>query len=442
MDSGRVEKDWVRLLRADILRDRTACPLRSRLSADRSQHREVLAGLPDDSKVGDARSQKQTSMLSPNPHSFRVPKLTDPQSNPFMRTRLGKALQIFLIWTLVGILLGVSETHGTFIWPPITAKVIECWAWALLTAPILLLDRTMQKANWGDVLRIGVLLVLSVPFAFIHIYLAAALQYPITAIDWNPLKQPYNYEFYFSAGWLTYCAFIGTLMTLRYHRRLVDSQLELERIEKTLLQTHLNALRLQLEPHFLFNALNAIGFEILSDPVRARQMVLDLGALLRLSINYKHQEEVPLTDEISFLSHYLSIQKVRFGDRLKIEMAISPDITSAAVPSLLLQPLVENAIRHGLSARISGGTVSVAASRDADRLQIRVLDDGIGLAPGWRMEQCTGLGLRVTRERLASLYPGGTCQFEVKNRIGQGVEALISLPLRFKSEDSREENAE
>jgi len=129
----------------------------------------------------------------------------------------------------------------------------------------------MRGAGWRDAVRIAALLGLSVPFAFIHIYIAAALQYPIITIDWNPWRMPYNYDFYFSAGWLTYCALIGTLLTFRYQRSLANSQLEIDRIEKRFLQAHLNALRLQLEPHFLFNALNAIAFEISSDPRRARR---------------------------------------------------------------------------------------------------------------------------------------------------------------------------
>lgn len=356
-----------------------------------------------------------------------------------MQLHIKPILLIFLGWTAVGLFLGVSETHTALIWPPIAAKVIECWAWALLTPPILFLDKTMQRAGWREAVRIAILLGLSVPFAYIHIYIAAALQYPITAIDWNPLRQPYNYQFYYSAGWLTYCALIGTLLTFRYHRSLANSQLELERIEKRLLQAHLNALRLQLEPHFLFNTLNAIAFEISSDPRRARQMVLDLGALLRSSVNYRHEQEVLLTDEIAFLWHYLSIQKIRFGDRLQIEMAISPDVSSAYVPSLLLQPLVENAIRHGLSGRLLGGTVWVTANNVDGRLEIRVFDDGIGLEPNWQMDHCTGLGLRVTRERLASLYPGDESRFELKNRNGPGTEALIVLPLRFEKKGLSDE---
>jgi two-component system LytT family sensor kinase len=360
----------------------------------------------------------------------------------FLRTRFGQGLRIFLIWTVVGLFLGAVETHATIYWPTVAGKVFECWAWALLTPAILFIDRRMSDAKWGLAKRIGLLLVLSIPFTVIHIYLAAALQFPFTEIDWNPLRYPDNYVYYFSAGWLTYCAFIGTLQTFHYYRNYANSQIEVERLEKALLQTHLNALRLQLEPHFLFNALNAIAFEVLSEPQRARQMVLDLAALLRLSVNYKHRETVLLSEEIAFLRHYLSIQTARFGGRLKIEMAIAPDTTSARVPSLLLQPIVENAIRHGLSERLSGGTVTITANRVDGHLDIRVLDDGVGLKPGWQMEQCTGLGLRVTSERLASLYPDGASRFEVRNRPDQGVEVLIWLPLRSNDGDSDDSGAE
>lgn len=360
----------------------------------------------------------------------------------FMHSRFGLGLRIFLIWTIVGLFLGAVETHTGITWPTVAGKVLECWAWALLTPAILFIDGRMSDAKLGLARRISLLLGFSIPFTAVHSYLAATLQYPFAAIDWNPLRFPSNYVYYFSAGWLTYCAFIGTLQTFHYYRNYANSQLQIERLEKTLLQTHLDALRLQLEPHFMFNALNAIAFEILSEPRRARQMVLDLAALLRLSVNYKHQETVPLSDEIAFLWHYLSIQTVRFGERLKIEMAIAPDTASAHVPSLLLQPLVENAIRHGLSKRLSGGTVTIIANRDDGHLDIRVLDDGIGLAPEWQMEQCTGLGLGVTRERLATLYPDGASCFEIRNRPESGVEVRIRLPLRINDGDTHESAAE
>jgi len=197
-------------------------------------------------------------------------------------------------------------------------------------------------------------------------------------------------------------------------------------------------LRMQLDPHFLFNALNTISSQVERDPSLAREMIEDLGAFLRLSLEFKDRQEVPLAEEMALLERYLAIQKIRFGDRLKIEIRIAPEVKFASVPCLLIQPLAENAIRHGLSGRSSGGTVIISAGRVDDRIEIHVLDDGVGLPPGWQIETSAGLGLSVTRERIAGLYPNGSSSFAVRRRTGPGTEVEISLPLRMIGEDTNE----
>jgi LytS/YehU family sensor histidine kinase len=138
---------------------------------------------------------------------------------------------------------------------------------------------------------------------------------------------------------------------------------------------------------------------------------------------------------LAFLDRYLAIQKIRFGDRLQIEMRISPEVQFAAVPSLFIQPLVENAIRHGISSRSSGGSVIVSAERAAEQLRIRVIDDGVGLPPRWTLERCAGLGLSVTRDRITGLHPDGASYFAIRPRAGGGTEAEVRLPLRLNGED-------
>src|ERR1700753_1041648 len=158
-------------------------------------------------------------------------------------------------------------------------------------------------------------------------------------------------------------------------------------------------------------------------------MIEHLGNLLRLSLESKDRPEVPLSEELAFLEHYLAIQKIRFGDHLRIETEIAPEVKYASVPCLFVQPLVENAIRHGISRRASGGTVIVSARRDGNRLDIRVLDDGVGLPAGWTLENSGGVGLSVTRQRFAGLYPESGARFSVNRRAGGGTEVEISLPL-------------
>ncbi|MGA2537367.1 MAG: ATP-binding protein, partial [Terracidiphilus sp.] len=136
------------------------------------------------------------------------------------------------------------------------------------------------------------------------------------------------------------------------------------------------------------------------------------------------------------------IQKIRFGAGLRIETRVAPEVKYALVPCLIVQPLVENAIRHGISSRASGGTVSVIARRNAERVEIRVADDGVGLPPGWTLENSKGLGLSVTRERIAGLYPDGSSRFAVTRRSGGGTEVEISLPIRLTHEEADDRSAQ
>ena len=165
-------------------------------------------------------------------------------------------------------------------------------------------------------------------------------------------------------------------------------------------------------------------------------MIEHLGDLLRMSLESKDRQEVPLAEELAFLEHYLEIQKIRFGDQLRIEIQVAPEVRYASVPSLFIQPLVENAIRHGISRRASGGTVTVTAAAVDGRLEIKVLDDGVGLPLEWTLESSAGLGLSVTRERIAGLHPNGDSQFAVRNRETGGTAVEVSLPLRVNGEDT------
>ena len=191
---------------------------------------------------------------------------------------------------------------------------------------------------------------------------------------------------------------------------------------------------MQLDPHFLFNALNTISSQVERDPRLARTMIEHLGDLLRLSLDARGRQEIPLAEELAFLDHYIAIQKIRFAENLRIEIQIAPEVKYALVPCLIVQPLVENAIRHGISQRASGGTVTVTAERDRNQARIRVLDDGVGLPPGWALEESSGTGLSVTRERILGLHPNGNSRFSVRAREGGGTEVEISLPLRFAEE--------
>jgi two-component sensor histidine kinase len=340
------------------------------------------------------------------------------------------AILIFLLWTAVGVFMSVPDVFNGFQWPVSVGRMIDSWAWALMTPAFFMVDRRLASIE-RHVVRLTLLFVLlSVPFSLVHTYLTGILLYPIPEVWWNPLRRHDFFVYYFLGSFQVYSAMVGIVYAFKYYNRFLTSQLQLERAEKGLIESRLSALRLQLEPHFLFNALNTISSEVTTDPNLARDMIGDLGALLRQSLDCKDRTEITLAQELSLLDHYLSIQRVRFGDRMEIGIDVEPEVLSVMVPSMLLQPLVENAIRHGIEGRVSGGKVMISAWQAANHLEIRVSDDGIGLPPDWRMEASTGLGVRLARERLAGLYPDpGEHSFAIHRREGGGTEVEISMPL-------------
>ncbi|NIJ18826.1 two-component sensor histidine kinase [Sphingomonas naasensis] len=364
--------------------------------------------------------------------------LPESAENHGWRMRLMPALLIFALWTVVGLFQAVPDMLDGFRWTETIGKFIDAWAWALLTPAILLIDRKLTS-RLQNVVRIAVAhLGLSIPFSLAHTYLTGLILYPMPDIWWSPLRSTEFAIYFYLGGWGTYAAIVGVLQTFKYYNRFMGSQVELARVEKNLVESHLNALRLQLEPHFLFNTLNAISSELAANPVLAREMIEDLAALLRQSLDCQGSREITLAQELALLDHYLAIQKLRFGERIDICVEVDPATHSAMVPSMFLQPLVENAIRHGLEGRMSGGKVVVSAAQVGAALHIAVIDDGVGLPRQWTIETCAGLGIGVTRERLQTLYPEpGDHDFRVARREGGGTEVAIRIPLHRMGAEAR-----
>ncbi len=323
----------------------------------------------------------------------------------------------------------------------------QWWAWGIVAPFILLADRHLPFSGREFGRRAAAHGVASLVFTAVYIHVFFALRVAIgdTSLPGGPhwtLLEPASMlkhgTDWFLWSCLIYWMLVGTLQAYRYYERYMSSELQLERMAKSYSQARLNALRMQLDPHFLFNALNTISSHVERDPKLTRLMIEHLGDLLRMSLESKDRQEVPLAEELAFLDHYLAIQRIRFGRRLKIDLLIAPEVRYASVPSLFLQPLVENAIRHGISNRASGGTVTVSAEPVNERLLIRVFDDGAGLPPGWTLETSNGLGLSVTRERIAGLYPNGEGVFTIRSREGGGTIVEIVLPLRVIGEEAND----
>jgi signal transduction histidine kinase len=321
--------------------------------------------------------------------------------------------------------------RGVFAW---------CWSWGLVAPFILAFDRRLPFSGKQIARRIIAHLFAGLLFtaAYHYVNFVALAAFGIGPWDALRISRSFSLWTFDDAlwSWFFYWVIVAALQAHGYYRRYLSTELRLERMERSFTGARLNALRMQLDPHFLFNALNTISSHVERDPKLTRRMIKHLGDLLRRSLETKDRQEVPLAKEIEFLAPYLAIQKIRFGEKLKIEIQIEPEVKNAIVPSLMLQPLVENAIRHGISHRASGGTVIVSARRMDDQLEIRIQDDGVGLPPGWTLESSAGLGLSVTRERIKSLHPNGESDFTVRPRRNGGVEVDIFLPLRVYEGDA------
>jgi hypothetical protein len=204
------------------------------------------------------------------------------------------------------------------------------------------------------------------------------------------------------------------------------------RLEARLARAQLQSLKLQMHPHFLFNTLNSITTLITEDPPAAERMVTGLSELLRLSLRNAGEQEVPLERELEVLRHYVAIQEIRFQDRLSVELDIDPETLPAMVPNLMLQPLVENAIRHGIGPRATGGNIEVRVTRVGDTLRVRVHDDGVGPATD-AMPVREGTGIGNTRARLGHLY-GTRHRFEIGGAPGAGFTVMAEIPFRVVGE--------
>jgi two-component system LytT family sensor kinase len=210
--------------------------------------------------------------------------------------------------------------------------------------------------------------------------------------------------------------------------------------ERLLVEAKLDALQRQINPHFLFNTLNSIGSLVRSKPELAREMIVKLASILRTLL--KHREAfVPFSEELAFTDDYLAIEVVRFGEKLRVVKEIAPESLDVVVPSMLLQPLIENSIKHGLEPRIGGGSITLRSRVEGEMLVLEVEDDGVGMperAPGSGISQRgTGIGMRNVEERMQMLYGAGNgsgpaetgARVEISSRPGRGTRIALWLPV-------------
>jgi len=304
--------------------------------------------------------------------------------------------------------------------------------WALATPVILALGRrypaTTLKAPRVWLLHLGVCTLTELAFNAWTIGLRTIFN-PYLEAHPLPFATLFRYRMYNSmvAAIILYSIVLTVAYVIDSHRRLVDEQTETARLSEQLSRAQLDALRRQIEPHFLFNTLNSIaGLVRESRNDDAVNMIAGLSDLLRRSLEGAPHQQVPLGEEVEFAQKYLDIQRMRFTDRLRVDMEIPRELLRARVPSLILQPMVENAVLHGISHRAQGGTIRIVASESAGTLTLRIGNDGPALPPQWQSSR-TGIGIANVRSRLRSLY-GEACNLDLHDRATGGVEVALSLP--------------
>lgn len=322
----------------------------------------------------------------------------------------------------------IEESTGTYAAMVLFIAVVS-FAW----------EYPLDRPGWRKRIAAHVAVMIAVSIAHTTLLLVSrSVIFPavgLGAYDYGYMPARYLMEFGNDA--VGYAVWIVVIMTYRHYWTARQREIRTAQLERGLAQAELRSLRLQLQPHFLFNALNTISSTMYDEPRSADRMIGQLSELLRLSLRTSHTQEVPLRDELEVLSCYLGIMRARFGEALCVRVHAAADVQSALVPSLLLQPLVENAIRHGNASRTGRGTIDIRVTHTDETLEIDVADDGPG-APADTDIFGRGVGLSATRERLRLLY-GDAHRFRAANR-GGGFAVTISLPLRGVAAHTSEES--
>jgi two-component system, LytTR family, sensor kinase len=330
----------------------------------------------------------------------------------------------------------VAKSH-TINWPVISVLNFSYWyVWALLAPPILWVARRYpfgRNAAWGRVILVHAIGVFAFTFAHSALsaycrVLAVGLWAPERAITFAlALRDRFVMNFDYEA--MTYWFLIGISHALDYRRESAERAIHAANLQARLAEANLQTLQRQLHPHFLFNTLHTISTLIHRNAEAADAMLSRLSDLLRLTLNRIYMRELPLKEELDFIEKYLEIERTRFGERLRVEMDIDPTLLDAAVPSLVLQPLVENALRHGIGPKVGGGRIDVIARREkGDQLCLIVRDDGYGV-PAHELDMLNeGVGVGNTRARLIHLY-GDRHRFEFRAPPSGGLEVMIVIPV-------------
>lgn len=373
----------------------------------------------------------------------------DTAAQPSSRTPVGRALAFVagtettrpvrklllqvLFWTAIAGMTTINQivtltvNHREFDWLSVTLVNFGNWyLWALESIGIVRfahrfpLDSGRWKSNlgWHGLAAVVAAVLMSI------------MGYPLDL--WvNGARASFSHYLgvHFGFDFLLYWITAGVAYAFEYQRRLRERELRASLLEAALAQTQLHVLRMQLHPHFLFNALNSVSALLHRDPDGADRMIARLGELLRASMEGGAEQVLPLRQEVELLQRYLDIMQVRFRDRLRVRLDLDPETLDSPVPNMILQPLTENAIRHAISPRAEGGRITIASRFCDNLLEVVVEDDGPGLSIPKEEALRSGLGLSNTLARLESLYGPGTRLFlEPVRHASSGLCVRVLIP--------------
>lgn len=349
---------------------------------------------------------------------------------------------IAVLWTgfalanATQIVAGMRAVGMQHAWTRLFLTVFASWiVWALATPFVLLLGRRFPPTQWRSARVWAIHFAACIAVGGIYGLWAAALQMalqPWQVMQVTQFGKTAFYVFYgeFHLFLILYASILVVDYMLESAQRLSQRETEAARLGEQLSRAQLDALRRQLEPHFFFNTLNAVAGlvrEHRNDD--AVSMIAGLSDLLRRVLDESGKQEVSLGEEMEFLETYLEIQKTRFADRLQVSLDVPQEFHNARVPSLILQPMVENAIEHGIGSRAAGGAIRIGAVRNNGFLTLSVYNEGPRIPENWE-EQRTGVGIANVQARLRSLY-GPESHLDIRNR-GEGVEVQFSVPYKAK----------
>ena len=345
----------------------------------------------------------------------------------------------FLVWTLLGIsfalsayLNAVRDNASVSFKRTVTGYLADFWLWGMLSP---LIFRFARQYELRDRFPRNLFIHLAISIVFALIVLSAAspltwylgyvnlVRYPTLFILWR------NNAFgiyYFHQGLTIYWTTLVVAHALHYYRGLREEEARASRLSAQLAQAQLQALRMQIHPHFLFNTLNSIAALLHKDVETADRMIARLGDFLRSTLSRSESQTITLGQELEFLKCYLDIERLRFQDRLTVNLEIDPQTLEVLVPNLILQPIVENAVQHGIARQTDAGLIMIRASKLQDRLLIEVEDNGPGLNAN--QNGSSGIGLKNTKSRLQQFY-GDDFSFQLGSANGRGVLVSMNIPV-------------